>query len=123
MAWWLLTLLRPWSTDASGRNLTCRGGGGGGYAVCTHWTGFPQRLENLENRKSWNMKNWAVNKKKSVSYPAGGRNYGQSGGRNFFFSISFFFSLVGKYCPFLEKKNKIGKNEKKKKKVPSRPFF
>ena len=46
----------------------------------------------------------AVNKKKSVSCPAGGRNCGQSGGRNFnffilcFFHFSLFFFLVGKYC-------------------------
>ena len=62
----------------------------------------------------------AVNKKKSVSCPAGGRNCGQSGGRNFFF-FHVFFCLVGKYCPLLGKKKR--KIEKLKKKVSSRPFF
>ena len=51
----------------------------------------------------------AVNKKKSVSCPAGGRSYGQSGGRKFLFHLFYF--LVGKYF----------KNEKKK--LPSRPFL
>ena len=59
-----------------------------------------------------------MNKKKSLSCPAGGRYYGQSGGRNFFLSIFFF--LVGECCPFLEKKN-FWKNEKKK--YPVGPFL
>ena len=53
--------------------------------------------------------NGAVHKKKSVSCPAGGRNY-----------YHFFFYLIRKYCPFLENK-KIVKNEEKK--VSSRMFF
>ena len=53
----------------------------------------------------------AVNKKKSVSCPVGGRNYGQSGGRHFLFFFIFFL-LVGKNCPVLEK-NCFCKNEKK----------
>ena len=50
--------------------------------------------------------NKAVNKKKSVSCPAGGRNYGQLGGRKFFF-------FVGEYCQFFEKEYFFCKNEKK----------
>ena len=61
----------------------------------------------------------AVNKKKSVSCPADGLNYGQSGGRNSFF-FPFFFPLVGKHCPFL---GIFFFFAKMKKKVPSRPFF
>ena len=38
--------------------------------------------------------------KKSVSCPAGDRNCGQSGGRNFFFFPFLLFGLIGKYCPF-----------------------
>ena len=63
----------------------------------------------------------AVNNKKSVSCPAGGRNYGQSGGRNLFiFSIFVVvdrktLSIFGKrifFCKYVTTK-----------KVPSRPFF
>ena len=47
--------------------------------------------------KHWILKekiHQAVHKKKSVSCPAGGRNYGQSGGCNFFFFPPPFFSLI-----------------------------
>ena len=54
----------------------------------------------------------AVNKKKSVSCPEGGRNYGQSGGRNFLFFFIFFL-LVGKHCPVLDFFSFFCKNEKK----------
>ena len=60
----------------------------------------------------------AVNNKKSVSCPAGGRNCGQSGGRNSFPFTTFFVCLVGKYCPFLESKKNCCKNEDS-----SRTFF
>ena len=72
----------------------------------------------LVNSVHW--RTWAVNKKKSVFCSAGGRNYGQSGGRNFFFSHSFFF-FVGQYCPVWEKKIFFCKNEKKK--SPVGPFL
>ena len=45
--------------------------------------------------------------------PAGGRNCGHSGGRNFFF-LQFWFGLVGKYCSFLEKKKSFFAKLKKK---------
>ena len=38
-----------------------------------------------------------------------------------FFSSNIFLGLVGKYCPFLKKKKKKIKNEKKK--CPVAPFF
>ena len=64
----------------------------------------------------------AVHKKKSVSCAAGGRNYGQSGGRIFFFFFfHIYFSLIGKYCPFLKKTTFFCKNEKKK--APVAPFL
>ena len=53
----------------------------------------------LENTK-------ATLKKKFVSCPAGGRNYGHSGGRKFFFFFLFLFFFGKKITKILQKKNK-----------------
>ena len=56
-------------------------------------------------------------KKKFVSCTAGGRNYGQSGGRKIFFFF-FFFGFCKKIVKIILKKIGIVGNEKK---GPSRP--
>ena len=61
----------------------------------------------------------AVNKKKSVSCPAGGRNCGQTGGRNFFFFFPFYFLLCKEILSFFFE----GGEWKNEKKGPSRPLF
>ena len=60
-------------------------------------------------------------RKKSVSCPAGGRNWGQWAAAILDF-LHFFVCLVGKYCPFLGEKKDFFfcKNEKK---VSRRTFF
>ena len=83
---------------------------------------YSERLLKGPDHISLSMSDSALNeaklKKKFVSCPAGGRNCGQSGGRNFFFFPHFFSPM--KILSIFRKKKKLAKM--KKKKSPVAPF-